>query len=208
VVPNGQTTVYRFEYGPTAAYGSQTSDTPLGATVADERASARVSGLRQGGIYHYRLVATNDSATTVGQDRTFTAPVLGAVTRLRVRPSEFSAARRGPSARDAARHPVGARVSFRLNTAATVRFRAERRVTGRRVRGRCRPATRLNRGGRRCARFVKVRGSFTRSGPTGANAFRFSGRIRGKRLHAGGYRLVATPAGDGRAARAAFRIVR
>ena len=49
---------------------------------------------------------------------------------------------------------------------------------------------------------MKVRGSFTRSGPGAANAFRFSGRIRGKRLHAGRYRLVATPAGGGRAARA------
>jgi hypothetical protein len=39
--------------------------------------------------------------------------------------------------------------------------------------------------------YRKLRGSFTTVGRTGSNAVRFTGRLRGKRLRAGRYRLVA-----------------
>lgn len=214
VRPNGQTTIYRFEYGTSTAYGSQTPDAPLGAGLAELPASAPVDGLQPETLYHYRLVATNDSATTLGEDATFTTtspPALAAVSRLRINPSAFPAAARGPSARSTRRRAAGARVTFRLNVAASVRFTVQRRAAGRRVRGRCVAPSRRNRGARRCVRYARVRGSFGRSGRAGANAFRFTGRMAGRKLRLGRYRLVATPriaGGSGRVSRAAFRVVR
>jgi hypothetical protein len=58
---------------------------------------------------------------------------------------------------------------------------------------------------------VTLRGSFAWAGGPGENKFRFTGRLRGKRLAPGSYRLVATPragSSTGRAATAAFKIVR
>ena len=60
-------------------------------------------------------------------------------------------------------------------------------------------------------RYKKLKGSFTLNGATGANHFRFSGRLRNRKLKPGRYRLVATPVVPGEqvvAAKAAFRIVR
>jgi hypothetical protein len=80
----------------------------------------------------------------------------------------------------------GAKVSYRLNRAAVVVFTVQRR------KGR---------------RFTNVRGSFKQAGRRGADALRFSGRIAGKRLRPGRYRLVAKPRG-GAAARARFSVRR
>ena len=44
----------------------------------------------------------------------------------------------------------------------------------------------------RCLRFKAMRGGFTKTGAQGANSFRFTGRLRGKALKAGPYRLRAT----------------
>ena len=101
---------------------------------------------------------------------------------LRIRPAGFPSANRG---RSIVRRG-GAKVSYQLTVAAPVTFRVERRK------------------GRRWAR---VRGSFKQAGKAGANSLRFSGRIGGKRLRPGRYRLVATPQG-GPPARAPFRVRR
>jgi hypothetical protein len=76
----------------------------------------------------------------------------------------------------------------------SVQITVEQRVAGRRVKGKCVRPTRKNRRAKGCRRFVTRKGSFRLSGKQGANSFRFSGRMRGKRLPRGTYRLVATPA--------------
>ena len=110
---------------------------------------------------------------------------------LAVSPSAFRAARRG---RSVVRRG-GGRVSYALDETATVTFTAQRRVRRKRSRR---------------FRYVAIRGSFTHRGAIGGNRFRFSGRLRGRRLRRGRYRLTARPrdaAGNsGRAVRAAFRI--
>src|SRR5207249_3642814 len=93
------------------------------------------------------------------------APV---VSRLALVPRAFRARRSGPSARSAAKQT--ARVTFSLNVAASVRFTVERRAGG---------------------RFRRIAGSFTRLATQGANAFRFTGRIAGRKLRPARYRLVA-----------------
>ena len=145
------------------------------------------------------------STTTAATSAGTTAPV--AVTALTLRPARFGAARRGPSIGSRG----GATVTYTLTRAARVRFSVERLLDGRRRAGRCRNPKQAPRG-RRCRRRVPARGTFTHAGAAGVNTFRFTGRLAGKALTPGGYRLIAEPiAADGsRGTRrsAAFKIRR
>ena len=47
-------------------------------------------------------------------------------------------------------------------------------------------------------RYVLVAGSFTRTPAGKTDEFRFSGRLNGRTLSAGGYRLIAEPVAQGR----------
>jgi hypothetical protein len=124
-------------------------------------------------------------------------------------PPTFVAA---PSGSSISKKSVGTKVSYRLSEAATTTFTVERQRAGRRVGRTCKKPSRRNRRKRRCKRFVRVRGSFTHRGAAGANSFHFSGRIGGRKLAPGRYRLVGVPrdaAGKaGAAVRAKFRIIR
>ncbi|MGF7238781.1 MAG: alkaline phosphatase family protein, partial [Frankia sp.] len=125
-------------------------------------------------------------------------PVLS---RLAVKPVKLLAARA------AARK--GATISDTLSQPARVAFRVDQALAGRRSRGKCRKPTRRNRRGRRCTRYKRVRGGFERNALLGANSLRFNGRLGGKRLKVGRYRLVAVAsgfAGDSRRATRAFRV--
>ena len=134
-----------------------------------------------------------------------TAPT-PALSKLRVKPRTFRAARSGASVARK-RPPVGTRASFTLSSEATVAFRVERARKGRIRGGKCRKPTR--RGGRRCTRYVRVRGSFNVGGVAGVNSFEFTGRVASRRLAKGRYRLVAKPSNGSKAgntARARFRV--
>ena len=88
--------------------------------------------------------------------------------------------------------PVGTKVSFNLTEAASVAFTIERKTTGRKVSGKCKTQTRKNRKKSKCDLWKKVTGSFTVAGKPGANSFTFRGRIGGKALKRGNYRLKGT----------------
>jgi hypothetical protein len=107
--------------------------------------------------------------------------------------------------------PVGTRVRYRLSEAATARFTVERWATGRRKGHRCVAPTNKNRKAKRCSRYRRLKGSFSRLSQVGLNSFRFTGRLGGKKLRPGRYRLVmvATDAAKNRSnpKRASFRIV-
>jgi phosphodiesterase/alkaline phosphatase D-like protein len=72
VNPQGQLTSYAFQYGTTASYGQQTALTSAGSGSADVPVAASLSALTPGTGYHYRVIATNGTGTTVGADHTFT----------------------------------------------------------------------------------------------------------------------------------------
>jgi len=72
VNPQGQLTSYAFQYGTTTSYGQQTALTSAGSGSADVPVRADLAGLTAGTTYHFRVIATNASGTTVGGDRTFT----------------------------------------------------------------------------------------------------------------------------------------
>jgi hypothetical protein len=123
------------------------------------------------------------------------APVLSA---LKAKPKRFRAATRKRPRR-------GTTVSFALSEPATVRVVVER----------CSKRARNRRTGKRtgrCVRFKAMRGAFSKPGVKGANSFRFKGRLRGKALKSGAYRLKVTPtdaaANRGKAVRARFAVRR
>jgi hypothetical protein len=68
----GVPTSYRFEYGPTTAYGSETAAIDLGAEIGELPVAAKIDGLSPGTTYHFRLVATNKAGAGYGHDQSFT----------------------------------------------------------------------------------------------------------------------------------------
>ncbi len=80
VDPASQTTTYVFQYGPSPAYGSQTGSKSAGSGAALTGVSAVASGLEPGTLYHFRVVATNQSGSTYGADQTVTTGIAPAAT--------------------------------------------------------------------------------------------------------------------------------
>jgi hypothetical protein len=72
VNPKSTPTGVRFEYGPTAAYGSSTATIPVGSGFTPQNVGADIGSLAGGTTYHFRVVAQNEHGTTVGSDQTFT----------------------------------------------------------------------------------------------------------------------------------------
>jgi hypothetical protein len=68
----GVPTSYRFQYGPTTAYGSETPAVDLGSEITVQPVAATLAGLNPGTTYHFRLVATNKAGVGYGHDQTFT----------------------------------------------------------------------------------------------------------------------------------------
>jgi|GEM_PF-1353595 len=72
VNPNGQATPVFFEYGTSTGYGTKTPVASAGSGTSAKSISAAVTGLTGGTTYHFRLVATNATGSTMGADQTFT----------------------------------------------------------------------------------------------------------------------------------------
>ena len=70
--PNGAATMYYFEYGLNATYGSATTETSAGSGTATVSINAHVDGLKSETTYHFRLVAENTKGVVYGEDRAFT----------------------------------------------------------------------------------------------------------------------------------------
>ncbi len=77
--PNGETTGWAIQYGPTSGYGSQTiTQAPLPAVYTAVPVSVQLTGLASATLFHYRIIAYH--GTTVGSyglDQTFfTEPLI------------------------------------------------------------------------------------------------------------------------------------
>ncbi|PYI46865.1 MAG: hypothetical protein DMF11_07675 [Verrucomicrobia bacterium] len=69
--PHGLTTSVHFQYGTTTAYGLTTApQSQSGNTYRN--VSANISSLTASTTYHFRIVASNSSGTTMGSDKTVT----------------------------------------------------------------------------------------------------------------------------------------
>ena len=115
--------------------------------------------------------------------------VVPVITGLRLKPASFSLVARK---RKGVRIAPGTQISYRLSEAAAVTFGVQRRAKGRKIAGRCVAVTKKNRGkGTACSRWKGVRGSVVHAGLPALNTLRFKGRIGGKKLARGKYRLSA-----------------
>jgi CSLREA domain-containing protein len=205
VTPNSGDTSVVFEYGKTKAYGSQTSVQHLdGVTMVG--VSAKLTGLKANVIYHFRVVATSIDGQGLGADRTFTAggPALSS---LRIVPSSFRVAGKGVPAKNA-----GAFVSYSATEASTATITILRPQSGVRNGARCVKPPRHpgSKHARPCTLYLSL-GTFSRNDSAGRNRFAFSGRVGGRALAPGTYRLQATPRSNrvsGKAVSATFRIIR
>ena len=140
------------------------------------------------GRYDWRFFSQNtsftDSGSTACHDKL--APVMRS---LSLTPRTFRSAARGASLA----RVTGGKLRFNLSEAAVVRFGVERALAGRRVGRSCVAPTRSNRRRAACTRFATLAGSFGAQGKRGSNRLRFTGRLNGRRLALGGYRLVLVP---------------
>jgi len=91
VNPRSLATSYVFQYGPTAAYGAQTAPASLAAGAAAVRVTGAAGALVPATTYHFRLVATNATGTSVTADRTFRTPAqaLGVTLAATPNPTSF-----------------------------------------------------------------------------------------------------------------------
>ena len=138
-------------------------------------------------------------------------PVAGVISALTINPRAFFAAPSGATVSAAgarARRKYGATIAYRDSQAATTTFTVVRESGGRRQGRSCRTPSRSNRHGRRCT-LVTTLGTFTHVDVAGADSLRFSGRLHGRRLASGAYRLRAVArnaAGSGATVGTAFSI--
>jgi uncharacterized delta-60 repeat protein len=181
--PDGTTVSHQWDFGD--------GTTGTGATASHSYTAA--------GTYNARLTVRDGYGQTASSSRAITVkavppPEPPILRGLAIKPAKFRAAPRGGSISSR----TGAKVSYSDSRAATTTFTVARVLPGRRSGKRCVPPTARNRGAKRCTRFVGVRGSFSHVDVAGKNSFRFTGRVRGKALKPGPYRLDARPRAGGK----------
>jgi hypothetical protein len=118
----------------------------------------------------------------------------GGVRTIAIRPRRFAPWPSGGPVAPAilrSKPPKGAEVTYSMTGPATVTFSVSRKVRGRLAGKRCVRKTGADVDHRKCSFYVPVKGSFTQQGAAGDNHFIFSGRIGGKALKPGPYKLTA-----------------
>jgi DNA-binding beta-propeller fold protein YncE len=183
------------------AYGWSNSGTPIvGATSSSITASSP-------GSYSCQVTASNQTGATAQSSAAFTVtatsppppvtPVvaLPSLGRLSVSPHSLRAASSGASI---TAKKTGATVSYTDSQASTTTLTVLKITKGFTRNGRCvakRPTGQKH--AKRCTLYRPI-GSFRHMDKAGSNRFHFSGRIRGKKLKPGAYRLKAIPTFAGR----------
>ena len=154
-----------------------------------------------------RQIYTGQSTTCPGgtaTTKTLTVDTLPVIGKVKATPKKFLP--RGV----AGKGEGGTKLRVKLNEAAKIQVKIERRLPGRKVGKMCKKPTAGNASKMKCNRYVKL-GSRSKSGKAGWNEIAFGGKLKGKPLAPGGYRVtaVATDSEKGRSApkSAAFRVL-
>jgi hypothetical protein len=99
-------------------------------------------------------------------------------------------------------------ISYRDSQIATTTFTVLREEAGRKQGKSCKKPSKSNKHGKRCTLYKAV-GTFSHADLAGANSLHFSGRLNGRKLAKGTYRLQAVAsdaAGNGPPASTSFKI--
>ena len=111
----------------------------------------------------------------------------------------------------AAKGKAGTKLRVKLNEAAKIQVKIERRLPGRKVGRKCKKPTPGNASKKKCSRYLTQGSRIKKDGKGGWNEIAFGGKLKGKPLAPGGYRItaVATDSAQGRSAprSAAFRVL-
>jgi hypothetical protein len=102
----------------------------------------------------------------------------------------------------------GTSISYRDSEAATTTFTVLQKITGRKQGKSCKKPSKSNKHRKPCTLYVTM-GSFSHTDLAGVNTLHFSGRLKGKKLPSGSYRLRVVPrnaAGTGATVVASFTI--
>jgi 6-phosphogluconolactonase (cycloisomerase 2 family) len=145
-------------------------------------------------------IYTGQSTTCPGgtaTTKTLTLDTLPVLDKLKVAPKKFLPKGTVPNAKG----KRGTSFRYKLNENASVSLKIERKLPGRKVGGKCKKMTKANAGRKPCPLFKRL-GSRPSKGKTGANKLEFNGKIKGKSLVPGAYRVtaIATDPADGRSA--------
>lgn len=126
------------------------------------------------------------------------------VSDLKISPAAFKPATSGPSVARK-KSATAATISFQVSKKSDVTFAVDSKTRGRRVGGKCKAPKPSNQGKPGCTLFVPV-GNFFAAAQSGASSVAFSGRVGGKALSAGKYRLgVSARGGSGPAGAVAYK---
>jgi uncharacterized repeat protein (TIGR01451 family) len=207
-LPSGVTFV-----SATVAQGSCSGTTTvvcaLGTLAAGQTATAAivVRPISAGALNN--TASANDTDTTNNSSSVLVsvAPATPAITKFKLKPKSFKAATKGGSVAAAA--TTGTVVSYSLNTAATTKLSVLKPTPGIKSGKQCvkRPKH-PPKGAKTCTRYVSI-GSFKHGDLAGSNRFRFTGRLKGKTLKGGSYRLQAVAtnvSGASRPVQAGFKV--
>jgi hypothetical protein len=126
----------------------------------------------------------------------FEAPVtVPQIVGLAVKRSPFAAAGAGPQVMRVPNRRLGfgSTVFYRINLLARVAFVVDRASTGRREGNQCLPRSRFDVTSTGCRRYIRQAGSIDLTVLAGYNSFYLRGRLMGRSLSRGNYRLLATP---------------
>ena len=151
-------------------------------------------GFQEGPEDVYVITAAGPNDPTEASRFEYTGPdrTPPEVSSFRITPTKFRAANSGDSILLRAR--TTATVTYTLSEPASASFSVDRVLKGRRVGKSCVKPKPSNKKKRPCRRYVPVNGSFVQESIGGVNQFKFSGRVTGKKLRPGLYRLVVAAA--------------
>lgn len=203
-----------FQYGTATSYGRTSASQPLAALTRHTALSIALKGLKPSTTYHVRLVASNALGTVPGLDQTFRTTAGATLRQLKLSPARIvPAPGHGASVTGTKKkNHTGATLSFRASEQGVTTFTVQRPRRGYRSGGRC--AAKKPHGGakpKRCTLYTSL-GSFKSKTSAGSHHLHFTGRVKGKPLSAGRYRLRAVESDSdgykGKGSTLSFRIVR
>ena len=187
---------------PTFAFSSSAANSTFvcaidGGSSAPCKSPLQLSGL-QLGPHGFVVTATDPNGVTSVSPASSTFTVVSSPPKsqppklsLSVSPRKFHAASSGGPLVSKG----GAKVGVSLSEAATVAFTVQRSRPGRKAKGACAPVSKDNAQKKHCSLWRTLPQGFSKALPTGASSLRFSGRLGGRKLTPGKYRLLAVATG-------------